>query len=296
MENRRLDLHLVRKGLASSRRHARDLIEAGRVRLNSRVGCKSDLVAAGDRIDVDVEPVAPALVADPAMVLELLYKDASVVVINKPAVMACHPLRPGETGTIMNGIAALFPETAAVGNLPREGGLIHRLDNGTSGALMIARTDESFRRLRAAIRSGAVKRRYRALVSGRMDEAAVVDLPLSHDRRRAHRMIPQSPGRRSGARPSRPASTRIEPLRTYGAFTLLEIYPQSGGRHQIRVHLASIGFPIVGDKLYGGQPAASLLPGRFWLHLAEIEFESDSAGRVAVTAPLPHDLTTLVDG
>jgi len=292
-DDQRLDRYLVNNGMAASRRAARELIEAGMVRVNGRRSRKSEIVRAGDRVELDSQPVAAALTADPSIILEILYVDPAVVVVNKPGMMPCHPLRPGETGTVMNGMAASMPETAAAGVDPREGGLIHRLDNGTSGALMIARTGDSFVRLRAAIRGGGISRRYQAIVSGRMERSVEIDVALSHDRRRAHRMLSRSGGRMSGARPARPAYTRAEPIRYFNGTTLVDVYPATGLRHQIRVHLASIGHPIIGDELYGGEQWPALQSGRFWLHLAEMEFESPAAGRVRVIAPLPADLSAL---
>jgi len=299
-DDQRLDRYLVSNGMAASRRVARDLIEAGMVRVNGSPSRKSELVHSGDRVELDSRPVAAALTADPSIVLEILYVDPSVVVVNKPGMMPCHPMRPGETGTVMNGLAAAMPETAAVGVDPREGGLIHRLDNGTSGALMIARNGDSFGLLRAAIRGGGIRRRYQALVSGRMEQATEIDVAISHDRRRSHRMLSRSGGRMSGVRPPRAASTHAVPTRWFNGMTLVDVYPSTGLRHQIRVHLASIEHPIVGDELYGGElspaePTRALRAGRFWLHLTEIEFESPAAGGVAVTAPLPDELARLLN-
>jgi len=294
-EDQRLDRYLVNNGMAASRRAAREMIEAGMVRVNGRRSRKSEIVYDGDRVELDSQPVAAALIADPSIILEILYVDPAVVVVNKPGMMPCHPIRPGETGTVMNGMAAAMPETAAVGVDPREGGLIHRLDNGTSGALMIARADDSFAHLRAAIRGGEIRRRYQALVSGRMARPVEIDVALSHDRRRAHRMLSRSGGRMSGARPPRPAYTRAEPSRHFNEMTLVDVYPATGLRHQIRVHLASIGHPIIGDELYGGELSPAVQSGRFWLHLAEMEFDSPAAARVNVIAPLPADLAALLN-
>jgi 23S rRNA pseudouridine1911/1915/1917 synthase len=264
------------------------------VRINGRPSRKSELIREGDRVELTSQPVAAALTADQSIILEILYADPSVVVVNKPGLMPCHPLRAGETGTVMNGMAAAMPETATVGTDPREGGLIHRLDNGTSGALMIARDEDSFARLRAAIRGGKIRRRYQALVSGRIAEPIEIDAAISHDRRRSHRMLIRAGGRMAGARVPRPAATFVEPIRSFDGLTLVDVYPSTGLRHQIRVHLASIGHPIIGDELYGGQPSPVLPPGRFWLHLAEMEFESPAAGKIKVLAPLPGELAGLL--
>jgi len=134
----RLDLYLVRLGWARSRRAARELLANGLVRVNGRSLTKGDLIAEDDAVEVATASPLPALAPDPKLNLEILFRDGAMLVVNKPAPMPCHPLRPGELGTVMNGIAAAFPEAAFAGEDPREGGLVHRLDNGTSGALIVA--------------------------------------------------------------------------------------------------------------------------------------------------------------
>src|SRR5207237_530965 len=148
------------------RRAARQLIDAGNVTVNGRRLGKGAAVAPGDHVEVSPGPTAPAIQADSAVKIELLYQDDSVVVINKPGLLPCHPLRIGERGTVMNGIVAVFPETAHAGDKPLEGGLVHRLDNGTSGALIIARNRDAFTALRTAIRRSEISRSYLALCTG----------------------------------------------------------------------------------------------------------------------------------
>jgi 23S rRNA pseudouridine1911/1915/1917 synthase len=190
----------------------------------------------------------------------------------------------------MNGIVAAFPEAAVAGDNPREGGLVHRLDNGTSGALLVALAPAAFTTLREAIRAGRIRRDYQALAAGNLKESLEIEKPLAHDPRNARRMIAIA----ANAHGARTAATSIEPLREplrrYGDFTLVAARPRTGMRHQIRVHLAEAGHPIAGDTLYGGPPLDPLVAGRFWLHLVEIEFRSPASGPVRVRSPLPRDL------
>ncbi len=282
----RLDHYLVRLGWARSRRAAREMLAGGMVRVNGRVLRKGEMVGGGDAVEIAELSTLPALVADPEVKIESLFRDPAMLVVNKPAPMACHPLRPGERGTLMNGVVAAFPEAAAAGDNPREGGLVHRLDNGTSGALLVALTPAAFTTLREAIRAGRIRREYQALVAGNLKQSLEVDKPLTHDPRNARRMVTVAvnvPG-------SRTAATSIEPIRRYGDFTLVAARPRTGMRHQIRVHLAEADHPIAGDTLYGGPPLDALADGRFWLHLAEIEFRSPASGPVRVRSPLPRDL------
>ncbi|MFZ1888655.1 MAG: RluA family pseudouridine synthase [Candidatus Binataceae bacterium] len=291
----RLDHYLVRLGFAPSRRAARAIVERGNVRINGRRCVKSAIVAPSDIVEVAELPAAVPITPNPSLEPDVLYSDAAMLVVGKPGGVPCHPLRAGESETVMNGIVARFPECSALGDKPLEGGLVHRLDNGTSGALIVARTAEAFTALRAAIRSGAVVRRYQALVAGRLDHPLDLDHRIAHHPKNPRKMTIGDPESLDRGRIGRAASTHAEPLRRIGAgWTLVTVTPRTGSRHQIRVHLAEAGFPIVGDTLYGGPEAPGLAPGRFWLHLLTLVLDSPAAGPIKVTAPLPADLTTLI--
>ena len=282
----RLDHYLVRLGWARSRRAAREMLAGGLVRVNGRVLPKGELIGGGDNVEIAHAPAAPSLAPDPEVKVDVLFQDAAVLIVNKPAPMACHPLRPGERATVMNGVVAAFPEAATAGDNPREGGLVHRLDNGTSGALLVALQGPAFTALREAIQAGRIHRDYQALVEGNLKESLQIDNPLAHDPRNPRRMIAVA-ATKDGARA---AATLVEPIQRLGDFTLVAARPRTGMRHQIRVHLAEAGLPIAGDTLYGGPPLEALADGRFWLHLAEIEFRSPVSGPVRVRSPLPRDL------
>jgi 23S rRNA pseudouridine1911/1915/1917 synthase len=296
----RLDVYLVRLGWAASRRAAKELIASGYVIVNRRRLHKGSVLVPGDNIEVTAPPSAIELVANPELKIEILFEDAAVLVVNKPGLIPCHPLRSDERRTIMNAVVAVYPEIAIAGDKPLEGGLVHRLDNGTSGALMIARTPEAFSAMRDAIRMGRVVRHYRALVAGRLDEPVEIATPIAHHPKNTRKMVVTDPygsslhvtgaNRRYQGSASRPAATIVEPLSHHGDFTLVSVSPRTGRRHQIRVHLASIGRPLAGDILYGGPSLAGLASDRFWLHLASLEFNSPASGRVKADAPLAADL------
>jgi len=289
----RLDRFLVRLGFAASRRDARELIERGAVRINGRRSPKGATVTSGDRVEVADAPRAHTIQPDPEVPLEVLYEDAALIVVNKPGGMPCHPLKPDERATVMNAVVARYPEIAAIGEKPFEGGLVHRLDNGTSGALIAARTADAFRFLRNAIRRGDVVRRYDALVLGHVTTPLDLNEPIAHHPRSARRMAVAGASGEPGVK-GRPAATHVEPVRRVSRFTLVRVVPRTGSRHPIRVHLAAAGHPIVGDELYAGLRTDALPPGRFWLHLAELELDSPASGRIVVQAPLPDDLRALL--
>ncbi len=286
----RLDHYLVRLGWARSRRAAREMLAGGLVRVNGRMLRKGELVGGGDAVEIGEVSTLPALAPDPEVKIEVLFRDPAILVVNKRAPMACHPLRPGERGTLMNGVVAEFPEAATAGDNPREGGLVHRLDNGTSGALLVALQPAAFVALREAIRTGRIRRDYQALVAGNLRESLQIEKSIAHDPRNPRRMIAVA----ASIANARTAATAIEPIRRFGDFTLVAARPRTGMRHQIRVHLAHAGHPIAGDALYGGPPLDALTEGRFWLHLAEIEFRSPLTGPVRARSPLPRDLENAI--
>lgn len=291
----RIDRYLVVSGLASSRREAEELIARGMVRINGQRPRKSDQVGSTDEVTVEKPTLeAHAIPAEENPAVAVLYQDAALVIINKPGAMPCHPLKPGETGTVMNAVVAGYPETASIGAKPLEGGLVHRLDNGTSGALIVARTADAYRAMRAAISGATISRTYQSLVVGDLKRRLTFDAPIAHHEKNPRKMKLGRPGSAISKRTGRAAISVVEPIRRIGNFTLVAIKPRTGRRHQIRVHLASAGHPIVGDTLYGGPPAAALVAGRFWLHLTELSFESPTGARVEVSAPIPTDLKSLL--
>ena len=291
----RLDHYLVRTGFASSRRVAQELVERGLVRINGRRSKKSEIVGADDRIEVASTNRRAVIEPNPDLALDVVHEDASVIVVNKPGGVPCHPLNADERDTVMNAVVARFPEIATVGEKPLEGGLVHRLDNGTSGALLVARNRGTFDKLRDAIRAGRIARRYEALVAGVLERKTEIDAPIAHHAKNARKMIVGDPSSANPKRAGRAASTVVEPIRRVGEFTLVSVAPKTGSRHQIRVHLASIGHPIVGDTLYGGPASETLAHGRFWLHLCDVAFDSPAIGHVKVTAPIPLDLRMLIE-
>jgi len=300
----------VRLGWAPSRRAASELVSRGRVRVNGRRYRKGEAIAPGDTVEVADAPAVAALAPNPDLKIAVLFEDGAVIVADKPPLMPCHPLRSEERATVMNAIVAAYPETAYAGEKPLEGGLVHRLDNGTSGALLIARNREAFTLMREALRAGRVTRRYRALVAGRLDGTIEIATPIAHHPKNPRKMVVVEKLGATGESGSsvnssmaqmrsistrhrslpRPAVTHVEALAHRNGFTLAQVTPGTGNRHQIRVHLASIGHPLAGDELYGGPPLAGLAAGRFWLHLAELEFESPAGGRMRVASPLASDL------
>ena len=250
------------------------------------------MVTAGDDIRISEPLQSTVLQPNPHLKIETLYEDESVLVVNKPGSIPCHPLKQGELDTVINAVVATYPEAARAGDKPLEGGLVHRLDNGTSGALIIARTPKAFAAMRTAIRRGDISRRYLALCAGHVEKAVEIGTPIAHHPKNRRKM--NAVALNAATSGARPAATLLRPLRRFSGFSLIEARPHTGRRHQVRVHLASIGHPLVGDALYSGPEAVELAPGRFWLHLSEIAFEPRSSGYITIHAPLPSDLDAVL--
>jgi 23S rRNA pseudouridine1911/1915/1917 synthase len=256
----RVDKALARFYPEAGRRQLAELFADGAVRVNGKRASKGDRVAAGDVIELAREPVhgtALRPAPDPDVPLVILVERSDLIAVAKPAGVASQPLRAGELGTMANAIAFRFPECVAIGDDPRDGGLVHRLDIGTSGVLVAARTLETYRALRAAFGAGMVIKHYLAITDGR-PVARECDAPLAQ---RGKRVVVD-------AAEGLPAYTEIAVERASPAHALVRCIARTGRMHQVRAHLAHIGAPITGDALYGGAALAD--HDGFFLHAASI--------------------------
>jgi 23S rRNA pseudouridine1911/1915/1917 synthase len=273
---------LVRVELpAASRRLVRALIDDGSVRVNGRRAAKGTRVAAGDVVEL---PILEGLAPEPDLPLRILYEDADVVAIDKPGGMPGHALDPRQRGTAAAALLARRPELARVAGA-LDAGLVHRLDTGTSGVLLAARSPTAFAALREAFRTHAVVKRYLAVVRGTPRTGATIDMPLAHEPGDRRRMRVARSGDR--AWPARTAVVAVDPR---GDRSLVEIEIRTGVTHQVRVHLAHAGHPVVGDALYG-VACADLAPGRHALHARLLAIP---ARDLRVEAPVPDDLRALL--
>ncbi len=290
----RLDQALARALPQYSRARLQDFIAAGAVRLGGRIPRASERVHGGEVVQVEarVEPVA-GIEAEP-IALDVVYEDRALLVINKPPGLVVHPGAGNPRHTLQNALLALDPELALV---PRAG-IVHRLDKDTSGLLLIARTLAAHGALVAALAARQIERQYLALCSGVVTGGGSIDRPIGRHRSLRTRMAVRADGR--------PALTHYRIERRFRAHTLLRVSLATGRTHQIRVHLAHLGFPIVGDPVYGGRrrlppgctPALAALLQRFpsqALHAARLALAHPLSGRALHwEAPLPPDMSELI--
>lgn len=291
----RLDVLLVRRVEAMSRAEARRMAGSGEVRVNGRPCRKGHRVEAGDRVTLPRPPPRdpsprPAAGDHPVRVV---FEDDALVVLDKPAGMPCHPLRDGETGTLANVVAARWPDAVGVGRARREAGLVHRLDNDTSGLVMVARTPAAFERLRASLLSGDVRKRYTCLCEGLIGATRLIDYPIAAHPKDTSIVVACVSEREARRRSAKPAETRLTEVTHLGAVSLVEVEAPAARRHQIRVHLSVVGHPLVGDVAYGARSGLQL--GRHFLHASGIELEHRGRWR-SLRSELPAELAAVVAG
>ena len=284
-EGRRLDL-AVAEHLDLSRTAAATLIANGRVTVDGRRERASYRPARGERVEVDVPAPAGRELVGERIPLRIAYEDEEVVVVDKEPGMVVHPAPGNWSGTLVNALIGRGEELPETGD-PDRAGLVHRLDKDTSGLLLVAKTERAHRVLSAALARREITRRYAVLAWGHLDgDRVTVDRPIGRDPRDRKRMAIVSSGRT--------ARTDFTRLARFDPADLLRARLHTGRTHQIRVHLASIGHPVVGDDSYGGgggRRLVALPPRRHFLHAAWLVFRHPATGAVVdLRAALPPDL------
>lgn len=294
-----MSVHLVPDGLAGervdaaaarmtgvSRSRLAEIIEAGGMRLNGRPVGKSTRVAAGDLLEVEIpEPRRAVVVPREVAGVRIVHDDADIVVVDKPAGVAAHPSLGWDGPDVVAHLAAAGFRISTSGAAERQG-IVQRLDVGTSGLMVVAKSERAYTALKRAFRSRDVDKTYHALVQGHPDPfSGTIDAPIGRHPGHDWKMAVVDGGRHS--------ITHYETLEAFRAATLLEIRLETGRTHQIRVHMAAIRHPCVGDPLYGADPvlAARLGLERQWLHAVRLAFDHPGSGdRVTFESPYPDDI------
>lgn len=293
----RLD-RFVSERLALSRTRVQKLVAGGSVLIDGRAAKKSEVVEPGSSIVVSIPPTEEVSLEGEDLPLDIVFEDDELLVVNKAAGMVVHPAPGHRSGTLVNALLWHVPNLAGVGGRARPG-IVHRLDKDTSGLLVVAKTDRAHRVLSDALRARKVKRFYLAASWGHLTESPhMVDAPIGRDPRDRKRMAVTDDGRN--------AMTRLEVRERWKRADLLQVALKTGRTHQIRVHLAHIGHPVIGDPVYGlGWERGLGGPSRRWvdelsrrvtrqfLHAAELSFVHPESGEVAhFEAALPSDLAS----
>ncbi len=293
----RLDHFLVAHVGSCSRSQIQRLIKDERVLVGGRASRPNYAVRLADTVTVDIPPPAPATPEPQALPIDVLYEDAHIIVVNKPAGMVVHPAPGHADGTLVNALLHHVDDLSGVGGELRPG-IVHRLDRGTSGLMVVAKHDEAHRELTRQFQSREVEKEYAALAWGEVQQGRRIDASIGRDPNDRKKMSAR-------AKHARSAVTRITWSRFLRGVSHLHVAIATGRTHQIRVHLSAIGHPIVGDALYGGirqqRLPAHLRPvlrlERPFLHSMRLAFTHpvETDRRLEFHAPLPDDLQSVVD-
>jgi 23S rRNA pseudouridine1911/1915/1917 synthase len=290
----RLDVWLGARLRDLSRSRIKALVETGHVLVDGRRVKVAHRLRAGERVEANVPPPPTEEMVPEAIPLAIVFEDEHLLVVDKPAGMVTHPGAGRSTGTLAAAALAHAPGMAGVGG-PRRPGIVHRLDKGTSGLIVLAKTQTAYDRLTVALAARRVSRRYLALVRGELQPASgVIDRPIARDSRSRVRMAVARPG--TGKR----AITRFRVVERWPGATLVECRLETGRTHQIRVHLASLGHPLLGDLTYGGRAsqgpsdlAAGL--GGVALHAVGLGFLHPATGAaLEFSCPLPDRIAQVL--
>lgn len=291
LDGERLDAALSRM-FGLSRTRAAELVTSGHVQLDGDAAAKSDRVHSGAWLDVSLPPppAPPTPLPEHVPGMAVPYEDADVLVVNKPAGVAAHP-SPGWDGpTVGAGLLAAGHRVATSGAAERQG-IVHRLDVGTSGVMVVAKSERAYGKLKRAFRERRVTKRYHALVQGHPDPLrGTVDAPLGRHPTQEYKWTVVSGGK--------PSVTHYDTVEAFRSATLLDVGLETGRTHQIRVHMAAIRHPCVGDALYGADPTLTEHLGleRQWLHAVRIGFEHPVLGEwIEVGSDYPEDLQRALD-
>ncbi len=276
----RLDKYLGERCPELSRTRAQKLIAEGLVTVNGRLARASLKLNTGDKIDFTIPPEAPSHLIPEEIPLKIIYEDSDLMVIDKPAGLAVHPAPGHPAHTLANAVVGHLPDLAEDEESLRPG-IVHRLDKDTSGLILVAKNRLAQANLSEQFKSRTVLKYYQVLVKGKLSpETGIIEANIGRDPRHRQRMAVVTRGRE--------ARTEYRVVKYIGDYSLLEIKPETGRTHQIRVHLAAIGFPVVGDATYG-VPSPHL--SRQFLHAGKIGFKLPSTGAwVEFQSPLPPDL------
>jgi len=276
----RLDKFVSEKCPEISRTQAQKLVVEGYITVNGCVAKPSLKLDVGDKIDIFIPPTPPSPLSPETIPLNILYEDDDLLVVDKPAGLTVHPA-PGHLGhTLVNAILAHFPHLAEISDSLRPG-IVHRLDKDTSGVMLVAKNRAAQLNLINQFRSRAIVKAYLVLVKGRLTpERGIIEAAIGRDPSNRKLMAVVTGGRE--------ARTQYQVIKYIDDYTLLEVTPETGRTHQIRVHLAAIGYPVVGDAVYG---VKSPHLSRQFLHASRLGFKLPSTGEyVEFTSELPLDL------
>lgn len=288
-EDIRLDVFIVQECKDLSRTMAQKLIEEGQVKVNGQTKKISYKVQTGDKIEVQIPEAKEIGIKAQNIPVEVVYEDNDIIVVNKPKGMVVHPANGNPDGTLVNAVMAMCKESlSGIGGELRPG-IVHRLDKDTSGLLIVAKNDKAHINMSEAIKNRQVKKIYIALVRGIVQEdEATINMPIGRSTKDRKKMAVTKQGKE--------AITHFKVLKRYPNYTLLEVKIDTGRTHQIRVHMAEIGHPVIGDMVYSNGKNEFGVEGQM-LHAKSLEFKHPITGKeMHLEAELPQYFKEIIEG
>lgn len=279
----RLDKYVAEHCAGMSRTQAQKLIVDGHIQVNGSIAKSGLRLTIGDRLTVSLPPPASTTLAAEDIPVDILYEDDDLLVVDKPAGLTVHPAPGHSSGTLVNALLSHLPSLPDTGDWQRPG-IVHRLDKDTSGVMLVAKNIAAHANLAAQFKDRSIAKTYLVLVKGHLaPEDGSIEAPIGRDASHRERMAVVAESR------GRDARTDYHVIEYLDGYTLIEVKPETGRTHQIRVHLEAIGFPVVGDRVYG---VKSPYLSRQFVHAARLGFNLPSTGEhIEFSAPLPPDLS-----
>ena len=287
---KRLDVFLSNCLPDISRSRLKKLIEDDRVKVNSKSRPAGYKIRSKEKIEVEIPPVEPIKTASENIPLNIIFEDEYMLTINKPPGMVVHPAPGHSTGTLVNALLHHCNDLSGIGGVERPG-IVHRLDKETSGLVLVAKTEAAHKALAVQFKKREIQKEYLTFVKGNVkkDKGSIKSLIGRHKTNRK-KMV-------AGVKDGRSACTHYEVLQRFKNFTYLKVRPETGRTHQIRVHLASMNYPVIGDKLYGGKNTnfETLKMDRHALHARHLELKHPIMDKLlSLSAPLPIDMANIL--
>jgi len=296
-ENERLDKFLVKEFPQYSRSYLQKNIREGKIKVKGEIVEPNCRLEAGDIVEAKIKPPEKiSLEPDPSILLDIVYQDNNLIVINKPSGLVVHAGVKNPKNTLVNALLSHYPGIKEVGDEPAlRPGIVHRLDKDVSGLMIIAKNNKTFQYLKKQFKQKKVKKVYTALVwGGFKKEKGGTDLPIAQNPKNPAKMVVVRDSKNELAQKAQTALTKFEVIKRFDNLALIRVYLKTGRRHQIRVHFKSLSHPLINDRLYGNRNQKTLGSGRIFLHSTQLEFSHPSGKKMRFTSPLPAELKKIL--
>lgn len=290
--NQRIDKFLAKEFFSYTRGEIIRQIKNGNILINGKIAKPSYILKENDKLKINFEKKSEELIPNKNIKIEIIYEDENIIAINKSAGISVHPARLSETNTLVNWLIHKFPETKSVGDDPKtRPGIVHRLDKDTSGVMLIAKNQKAYEELKDKFKNRGIEKKYLAIVYGKLEKkSGAIEKPIARSSNYKKQII----ANRKTRTISRPALTEYKVVKEFDIYSLIEVTPKTGRMHQIRVHMKSIGHPILGDEKYRSKSVkGDNIAKRQMLHAERITFNLFGKNYV-ISAKIPQDFHEII--